>query len=100
MILRDMTLQERLVRTLALVGLLLVILGGVVSTSRTWSLTTGAALDWRLRVLLPDGIGAILLATGFALAAFGTRRLRQVGWIGVLVVILGTIIWIGLVVLG
>jgi hypothetical protein len=100
MMLREMALRERLVRALAVVGLLFTTLGGVMFIYRTWSLTTGAALDWRLRVLLPDSISTLLLATGFALAAFGTRRLRHIGWLGVLVVILGSILLTAYVIFG
>jgi hypothetical protein len=100
MLLREMTLQERLGRALALVGLLFTSVGGVIFIYRTWSLTTGAALDWRLRVLLPDSIGTILLATSFALATFGTRRVRWAGWLGVLVVLLGSFLFTAYVIFG
>lgn len=87
-------------RWLARGGLLLALTIVVISTVRTWILTEGAALDWRLRVLTPDAIGGLLVAIGFAFAGFGTPAWRRAGWSLVGLVLLSVIVWIAVAVFG
>ena len=81
-------------------GLLLSIAIVVIATARTWTLTQGAALGWRFRVLAPDAIGGVLVATGFALAGFGTQWWRRVGWRLVGLVLLSVLVWTAFAVFG
>ncbi|HXC25480.1 MAG TPA: hypothetical protein VNU46_06155 [Gemmatimonadaceae bacterium] len=84
---------RRRVNFVALGCCLLVIVFFGTSLYRTWTLTDGAILQWRLHLLLPDLLGGLPIALGCALTAFGSPRLRRVGATLAILVVLGIGVW-------
>lgn len=91
---------RRRISYVALVATLLALTFVVFSTHHTWTLTDGAILSWRLRVILPDLIGGGLVAIGCALATFGSPRGRRFGWNLATLVFFSFMIWIIVVTAG
>ena len=69
---------------------------GSYATWMSWTVlrwSAGAPLGWRAQLLLLEGGIPLLYAVGFGCAAWGSPRLRRVGWAFVGLVLLVSFLW-------